>query len=125
MTSLNNSRVPPLSSWQNLAEFFREFSRSPTEYVQYDSGYRSWKYTYAQIGKAARRFAARLSENNIQKGDKVIFWSENRPEWVSAFWGCVLAGVIVVPIDYRASLLFLRHVHPAAHAFQMMSSTRA
>jgi long-chain acyl-CoA synthetase len=116
MTSLNNNRVPPLASWQNLAEFFREFSRSPAEYVQYDSGYRSWKYNYAQIGKAARRFAARLSENYIQKGDKVIFWSENRPEWVAAFWGCVLAGVIVVPIDYRASLLFLRHVHDVVDA---------
>ncbi len=36
---------------------------------------------------------------------------KNRPEWIAAFWACVLAGVIVVPIDYRTSLRFLRHVH--------------
>ncbi|MGB9466181.1 MAG: class I adenylate-forming enzyme family protein, partial [Candidatus Acidiferrum sp.] len=97
-------------------DLFCEFSKCSTEYVQYDSGYRSWGYTYAQIGYAAGRFAARLSENNIRKGDKVIVWSENRPEWIAAFWGCVLAGVIVVPIDYRTSLGFLRHVHEIVDA---------
>src|SRR5262249_58332612 len=43
-------------------------------------------------------------------GDKVVLWSENRPEWVVAFWGCVLIGVVVVPIDYRASPDFLARV---------------
>jgi long-chain acyl-CoA synthetase len=48
-----------------------------------------------------------LTAAGIRKGDKVVFWSENRPEWIVAFWGCLLGGVIVVPIDYRASLEFL------------------
>ena len=46
----------------------------------------------------------------LRKGDKVVFWSENRPEWIVAFWGCLLGGVIVVPIDYRASPDFLARV---------------
>jgi long-chain acyl-CoA synthetase len=116
MTMFRKDRVPPISHRQNLVDLFCEFSNSPTEFLQYDSGYRGWKYTYAQLGFAARHFAARLSENNIQKGDKVIFWSENCPEWIAAFWGCVLAGVIVVPIDYRTSLRFLRHVHEIVDA---------
>ncbi|HMD06738.1 MAG TPA: class I adenylate-forming enzyme family protein [Candidatus Acidoferrum sp.] len=97
-------------------DLFCGYSKSSTEYLQYDSGYRSWRYTYAQVALAAHRFATLLSENNIRKGDKVIFWSENRPEWIAAFWGCVLAGVIVVPIDYRTSLGFLRHVHEIVDA---------
>jgi long-chain acyl-CoA synthetase len=101
-------------------DLFCEFSSSSTEFLQYDNGYRSWKYTYAQVGLAARRFAVRLSENNIQKGDKVVFWSENRPEWIAAFWGCVLAGVIVVPIDYRSSQRFLRHVHEIVDAHLLL-----
>jgi long-chain acyl-CoA synthetase len=112
----NNNRVPPLYPWQNLVDFFREFSKSPTEYPQYDSGYRSWRYTYAQVGLATRRFAARLSDHNIRKGDKVIFWSENRPEWIAAFWGCVLTGAIVVPLDYRTSASFLRDVQKIVDA---------
>src|SRR4029079_3265002 len=45
-----------------------------------------------------------------RKGDKVVFWSENRPEWIVAFWGCLLRGIVVVPIDYRASPDFLARV---------------
>src|SRR5437762_1922457 len=46
----------------------------------------------------------------LGKGDKIIFWSENRPEWIVAFWACLLDGIIVVPIDYRASPDFLGRV---------------
>ena len=44
------------------------------------------------------------------KGDKVVFWCENRPEWIVAFWGCLLDGVVVVPVDYRSSAEFLARV---------------
>jgi long-chain acyl-CoA synthetase len=101
---------------RNLVDLFREFANCTAEFLQYDNGYRSWKYTYAQVGRAACRFAKRLAEHNIHKGEKVIFWSENRPEWVVAFWGCVLAGVIVVPIDYRTSSRFLRRVQRIVEA---------
>jgi long-chain acyl-CoA synthetase len=101
---------------RNLKDFFGEFAALRADFLHYDNGYRSWKYTYAQVGRAAKCFAARLGKHNIAKGDKVIFWSENRPEWVVAFWGCVLAGAIVVPIDYRTSPQFLRHVQQVVDA---------
>ena len=113
---LNHEPDPSARPRQNLVDLFGEFSESPSEFILYDNGYRSWKYTCVQVGLAARHFAAQLGEHNIHKGDKVIFWSENRPEWIAAFWGCVLAGVIVVPIDYRASLRFLRHVQEITEA---------
>jgi long-chain acyl-CoA synthetase len=58
----------------------------------------------------ARAFATRLHEAGIVKGEHVVIWSENRPEWIMALWGCLLRGVVVVPIDYRASPDFLRKV---------------
>ena len=73
-----------------------------------DSG--AARYTYAEVARAARGFAARLHALGLRKGDKVVFWSENRPEWIVAFWGCLLAGIVVVPIDYRASPDFLARV---------------
>lgn len=87
-----------------------QFADLSAEFVHYDNGYRTRKYTYAQVSRAAKRFAARLRERGISKGDKVIFWSENRPEWIAAFWGCLLAGVIIVPIDYRSAIRFVRHI---------------
>ena len=99
-----------------LADYFAQYSESPALYLEYDNGYRSWSDTYAQVGAAARKFSAKLHAEGIGKGDKIIFWSENRPEWVAAFWGCVVAGVIVVPIDYRASGDFLRRVQEKVNA---------
>ena len=112
----NRNPITRAHPWQSLADLFADFSQSPVEFLQYDNGYRNWKYTYAQVSLAAHHFAAQLTRNNIHQGDKVLFWSENRPEWIAAFWGCVLAGVIVVPIDYRTSLRFLHHVHEIVDA---------
>ena len=68
--------------------------------------------------RAARAFAARLARAGLQKGDAVLIWSENRPEWIVALWGCLLQGVVAVPIDYRASPDFLapRRRHRARRA---------
>ena len=62
------------------------------------------------MGRAARGLAARLRREGLQKGDKVIFFSENRPEWIIAFWACLLEGIVVVPIDFRSSPDFLARV---------------
>jgi long-chain acyl-CoA synthetase len=93
-----------------LLDFFFDLSRHRGEFLAYDDGFRTHAYTYAQVGRAARGCAARLHARGLRKGDKVIVWSENRPEWIVVFWGCLLAGIVVVPIDYRSSPDFLRRV---------------
>src|ERR1051326_7147289 len=93
-----------------LIDFFRDISVARGDFLVHDDGFRSRTYTYRDVGSAAGAFAARLHAIGLRKGDKVLFWSENRPEWIVAFWGCVLSGVVVVPIDYRASPDFLIRV---------------
>src|SRR5450631_3387993 len=93
-----------------LIDFFGDLSQARGEFLVYDDGFRSRGYSYAEVANAARRMAARLHALGLCKGDKVVFWSENRPEWIVAFWACLLRGIIVVPIDYRASPDFLARV---------------
>jgi long-chain acyl-CoA synthetase len=93
-----------------LIDFFHDLSRARGDFLVYDNGFRSRTHTYADVARAARSFAASLESLGLRKGDKVVFWSENRPEWVVAFWACLLRGVIVVPVDYRASPEFLARV---------------
>jgi long-chain acyl-CoA synthetase len=95
---------------ETLLDFFGDLSRARGPFLVYDDGFRSHTYTYEQVGRFARGFAAQLREQGLRKGDKVMFWSENRPEWIVAFWGCLLGGIVVVPIDYRASPDFLARV---------------
>jgi long-chain acyl-CoA synthetase len=99
-----------------LVDFFNAFADCPTQFVVYDDGYRRWSYSYQQIAAAARVFAERLRDEAIAKGEKILFWSENRPEWLAAFWGCLLQGVIVVPVDYRASADVLRNIQQVVRA---------
>jgi len=93
-----------------LIDFFHDLSRIQGDFLVYDDGYRRRTHTYQEVGQAARGFAARLAAAGITKGDTVVFWGENRPEWVACYWGCLLAGVIVVPIDYRSSADFVLKV---------------
>jgi long-chain acyl-CoA synthetase len=93
-----------------LVDFFRDLSNARGDFLVYDDGFRSRTFSYADVGRAARGFAADLNDRGIRKGDKVVFWSENRPEWIVAFWACLLNGIVVVPIDYRASPDFLARV---------------
>jgi long-chain acyl-CoA synthetase len=103
-------RKDDLLSRETLIDYFQELARARGTFLVYDDGFRARAYTYAEVDRAARAFASRLAEAGLRKGDKVVFWSENRPEWVVAFWGCLLVGVIVVPIDYRASSEFLARI---------------
>ena len=93
-----------------LIDFFDDLSQARGEFLVYDDGFRSRGYSYAEVAGAAKVLAARLHALGLRKGDKIVFWSENRPEWIVAFWACLLRGIIVVPVDYRASPDFLTRV---------------
>jgi long-chain acyl-CoA synthetase len=95
---------------ETLLDFFDDFASARGVFLAYDNGFRRREHTYREVARAARAFAARLDEAGLRKGDTVVFWSENRPEWIAAFWGCLLQGIVIVPIDYRASADFLRRV---------------
>ncbi len=95
---------------RTLIDFFEDAASIPAEFLTYDDGYRTWSYRYAEVGAAARAFAARLDSEGIGRGHTVAIWAENRPEWIIAFWGCLLNATILVPIDYRASAAFLSRV---------------
>jgi long-chain acyl-CoA synthetase len=93
-----------------LLDFFQDLSSTRGDFLVYDDGFRSRRYTYGAIARMARTFAGRIHDAGLRKGDTAVFWSENRPEWLAAFWGCLLRGVVVVPIDYRSSPDFLLRV---------------
>ncbi|MET0212164.1 MAG: AMP-binding protein [Vicinamibacterales bacterium] len=95
---------------RTLIDFFDDLAAKEGEFLVYDDGYRTWSLTYRDVTDAAHAFAARLRAEGILKGHAVAIWSENRPEWIVALWGCLLEGVVLVPIDYRASAEFLLKV---------------
>jgi long-chain acyl-CoA synthetase len=101
---------------ETLLDFFDDLITIPGEFLVYDDGYRRRGHSYQDVGRAARAFAARLVHQGLSKGDKVLVWGENRPEWLVCYWGCLLLGVVVVPIDYRSSPAFASKVRRVVEA---------
>jgi long-chain acyl-CoA synthetase len=95
---------------RTLIDFFDDLAAIDGEFLVYDDGYRTWSVSYRDLVESAHAFAARLRHAGIGKGQAVAIWSENRPEWIIALWGCLLEGAVLVPIDYRASAAFLLRV---------------
>ena len=86
-----------------LIDFFDDRIRSPAPFITHDDGFRTVTHSYAAIREAAFGFARRLADNGVEPGGKIVIWGENRPEWVVALWGCLLARAVLVPVDFRAS----------------------
>ena len=99
-----------MTTRESLLDFFDDRIRSAAPFLVYDDGYRAETRSYADIRAGAERFAARLAAAGCRPDDKVVLWGENRPEWIAAFWGCLLVRAIVVPLDVRTSVDLLARV---------------
>lgn len=67
-------------------------------------------WTYAALWERVRRGGAMLRERGVGKGDRVILWAPNRPEWVAAFFAIHVCGAVVVPLDLRSREAFLAEI---------------
>jgi long-chain acyl-CoA synthetase len=87
-----------------ILEYLDNFRRHAREaaYV-HRRGYRTQRWTYGDVVSVANQFARELEIRGIGKNDKVILWGDNCAEWIAAFFGCLLRGAIVVPIDKIAA----------------------
>lgn len=59
----------------------------------------TWKsQSYAEYGQRARQVACALVELGTAFGERVAIIAENRPEWVIADQGILMAGAVTVPL---------------------------
>ena len=89
-----------------LLDDFRRFDRQ-IAVVRYQ-GNRRRVTTYGELARLAGRFAALLVQRGIGPGDRVLLWAENSAEWIAAFHGCMLRGVLAVPLDANGTRRFCR-----------------
>jgi len=69
--------------------------------------------TYGTLWDMARRFAGGLRASGLAAGDRLALGLENSAEYVAAYYGTLLAGGIVVPLNVAAKArdfeFWLRH----------------
>jgi long-chain acyl-CoA synthetase len=111
------ARVSPVEMRNNLLTFLEDSRKHGSQTaLAYRRGLRVSRWSYARLRATAFRFARELETRNISKGDRVLFWAESCPEWVAAFFGCLLRGVIVVPLDFESSPEFAIRVQQQVEA---------
>lgn len=103
-----HGRRMPRQSVHEYLEFFHRY-RADIACV-HRRGYRQSRWTYGQIARCAAQFARYLESYSIGHGDRVLLWGENCAEWVAAFWGILLRGAAVVPMDLIATTAFAAQV---------------
>ncbi|MGA3130427.1 MAG: AMP-binding protein [Terracidiphilus sp.] len=96
-----------------LIDDFRRFDREIA--VVHYRGNRRHATAYGDLARLACRFAAFLAAQNIGQGDRVLLWAENSAEWIAAFHGCLLRGVLAVPLDAAGSADFAARVAADVH----------
>ena len=96
-----------------LIDDFRRFDREIA--VVHYRGNRRHVTTYGDLARLAGRFAAYLAAQGIVQGDRVLLWAENSAEWIAAFHGCLLRGVLAVPLDAAGSADFAARVAADVH----------
>ncbi len=100
--------MPPRA---HLSDLVTDFARNRDQIaVVAQRGIRHRRTTYIDLAILSRRFAAELSFRQITRGDRVLIWAENSAEWIAAFFGCVLRGVLPVPLDASSEPVFVEKI---------------
>ncbi|HZU39677.1 MAG TPA: AMP-binding protein [Solirubrobacteraceae bacterium] len=79
------------------------------------------RVTYAQLWDRAARVAGGLRAAGLERGDRAAILLPDGLDWVLAFWGTQLAGVVTVPVNTRFKEPEIDYViedSGAAHVFR-------
>lgn len=73
-------------------------------------GYRTRRLSYADLCHLVAGHVEALQSAGVRRGDRLILWAANRPEWAAVFWSCQFLGIAVVPVDPAFSPAFVTRI---------------
>jgi fatty-acyl-CoA synthase len=85
--------APATSLWHNLAVSALRYPEKPA-LVFFNQ-----TITYAQLAQRAETLAAHLIQLGVQRGDRVMIFMQNCPQWVVAHFAILRLGAVVVPVN--------------------------
>jgi fatty-acyl-CoA synthase len=80
------------------------------------------RFTYAQFGERCEQLAAGLLSLGVQPGDRVAYLSFNNHQLLEGYFGVLLAGATVMPINVRLTVAelssIIQHSEPRVLIFE-------
>ncbi len=110
MAITSNGVRAPMGS--NLVEFLRGVAErwGGRDALLFKPAFRYQRWSYSRLWEESGRVAAMLQQRGLKKGDQAVLWGPNCPQWVLAFFGCIRAGVVLVPLDVRSAPDYVERV---------------
>lgn len=66
--------------------------------------------TYSALQERVHGFAGHLQQQQVSRGERLMIWSASRADWLIAYLGALLVGMVVVPLDVSSREEFLRRI---------------
>jgi long-chain acyl-CoA synthetase len=102
MFEIERTRVDgvEMSAWKHAPVNLRavlELSRAhgPLDCLVYEHE----RYTFDDLYRVSAAIAQRLVDRGVAKGDRIAIAARNLPQWAMSFWGSVVMGAVVVPVN--------------------------
>jgi long-chain acyl-CoA synthetase len=73
-------------------------------------GFRTRSWTYRDLNAVVPRVARYLKDSGLRKGDRVLIWGVNRPEYGIAFLAALRLGAILVPLEANYAADFAQKI---------------
>ncbi|MFF8839309.1 AMP-binding protein [Streptomyces sp. NPDC015130] len=90
----------PAPSVGTLGEALRRAARGPHAVVVVDGTGTAVRRSYAELYADAARKAAELAAAGARPGARVLLRTNRTGDLLTAFWACVLAGLVPLPVSY-------------------------
>ena len=105
-----------------IEESARKFG--PKDALTIRPGFRTRSWTYRDLNEVVPRVARYLSGTGMGKGDRVLIWGVNRPEYGIAFLAALRVGAILVPLEASYSADFARKIAERTRASAAIVSSQ-
>src|SRR5262249_14935812 len=97
--------VPAASLWFNVEVSATRYPNKPA-IVFYDS-----ILTYSQLRQGAEHLAGFLQQRcGVQRGDRVVLFLHNSPQFIVAYYAILRAEAMVVPLNSMSTASELTHI---------------
>ena len=102
---MNDARKSGDPVGETVVDFLRGAveRHGPRDALLFKPAFRYLRWTYSRLWNESGQVATLLQRRGLTKGDQVILWGPNSPHWVLLFFGCLRAGVVLVPLDLRSA----------------------
>ncbi|MDP9467746.1 MAG: long-chain fatty acid--CoA ligase, partial [Chloroflexota bacterium] len=116
----------PLKAGPTLVDLLREsaarYRDRPALLIK--PGFRTRIWSYGDLLELAPRVARVLADQGLERGDRILIWGVNRPEWAIGFLGALFAGIVLVPLDVRSQPDFVAKIAERTRAKLVLASTQ-